>query len=316
MATVRTDRGQLILVTGLAVAVTLVAMVLLLNTVIYTQNLATRGAQVEDGEAISFRGEVVADVGGLLDAENREEHGSWAEARDNVRDAVFQYDRLVSGSHAKRGTVAEIDRETLSFTEGVLVRQNATPSGDYRNFTNADEAETDWTLAGNVGTTDVPGARNFRLTVSASDLAADEADAFAVRLDGTDTRRVYVYESGGEIVVSDGDGADTCTVSESEATIDLTAETVEGSACGELDYPTEGPYDVVFENPENATGTYELTLNASESSPVVSGNFADAGATESPREAPAVYAAHFEIHFETSRVTFHTAVRSAPGEPR
>ncbi|MFC7080626.1 DUF7261 family protein [Halorussus caseinilyticus] len=37
------DRGQLILVTGLAIAVMLVALVLLLNTVIYTQNLATRG---------------------------------------------------------------------------------------------------------------------------------------------------------------------------------------------------------------------------------------------------------------------------------
>lgn len=40
----KTDRGQLMLATGLTIAAVLVALIVLLNTVIYTENLATRAA--------------------------------------------------------------------------------------------------------------------------------------------------------------------------------------------------------------------------------------------------------------------------------
>jgi hypothetical protein len=44
-------------------------------------------------------------------------------------------------------------------------------------------------------------------------------------------------------------------------------------------------------------------------------NFAEPGNSSSPRWAPAVYAAEFEIRFKTPNVAFDTTVRTAPGEP-
>ncbi|USZ68802.1 hypothetical protein NGM10_03475 [Halorussus salilacus] len=304
------ERAQLILVTGLAVAVTLVALVLLLNTVIYTQNLATRGAQIEDGEAVAFRAEAVDGVGDLLDAENREEYADRDDLDEAVRDGIARYDDLLSRYHAEDGTVAEIRTDTVTTTEGVLVRQTD-PS---RNFTNVDDEESDWTLA-----EDVDDARNVRLTVSDDELAADSDDAFAVVLDdGSETWRVPVHEDGdGDIAVGGDSAPDECRVDGSTASVDLTAGTVNGSECPELDYPTEmDSYDIEFENPDRVTGTYELTVDTSEGATVEESNFAAPGSEDSPRRTPAVYAAEFEVHFQTPRVEFHTAVRAAPGEPR
>jgi len=323
------DRGQLILVTGLAVAVTLVALVLLLNTAIYTQNLATRGAQVEDGEAIEFRGEVVADVGGLLDAEGRAEHDDWEDAEANVSAAVRRYDRLLSHNYAERGTVAEIERGTLSITRGALLRQtNAS-----RNFTAANGEPVDWTLAEGVGTVDAPGARNVRLTVAEENLTSGtEPTGFAVRLAGNDGDdwRAYVYRdaddgddhSGITVAVKNGtesSASEVCSASGPEATVDFTRGTINGTACPALDWANgiDGPYDVIFENPDEIVGTYELTVDDSTSEvDVRTDNFGEPGGDASPRAVPAAYDAAFEIHFETPRVAFHTTVRTAPGEPR
>lgn len=318
MADVNDDRGQLILVTGLAVAVTLVALVLLLNTVIYTQNLATRGAQIEDGEALALRGEVTADVGGLLDAENREDHGLWSDAEDSVRQATFRYDHLLSRYHGERGTVAEIERESLSLTKGAILRQtNVT-----RNFTNETGEESDWQLAEDVG-----NARNVRLTVSGENLSEGQSDSFHVRLaeDGGPKWRVFLYnDTGGDDIVvavkneSDSSPTEVCSASGPEATVDLTRGTINGTPCPGLVWAAEidAPYNVTFRNGEEATGAYEMTVDTTDGMTVNGTNLAEADETELPRAAAAAYAAEFEIHFETPRLVFHTTVRTAPGEPR
>jgi len=84
MADVNRDRGQLIILTGLIVAVTMVAMVLLLNTAIYTENLASRGADQSGREAVEYRATVVDGVGELIDEENGREHGSYSDVRTKV----------------------------------------------------------------------------------------------------------------------------------------------------------------------------------------------------------------------------------------
>jgi hypothetical protein len=306
------DRGQLILVTGLAVAVTLVALVLLLNTVIYTQNLATRGTGIEDGEAVGFRGEVVEGVGDVLDAENRQEYDSYDDLHRNVSEGVAQYDVLASRYYAESATVADIEEDTLSTTNGTILYQtNAS-----RNFTNSTGTSADWTLA-----EDVSNARNFQLTVSAENLSNDDDGAFSVRLaNETDTWRIYVYNDGGDVAVTnatDDSTLEDCTTSRSEATIDLAAGTVAGFDCPELAYPTEmDPYDVTFRNGDQATGTYAVTIgHTTDDSNIESDNFAEPGDEESPRAVPAVYATEFDVHFQTTDLEFHTRLRVAPGEP-
>ena len=62
----RRDRAQLMLVTALALAVVLVVLVLLVNTAIYTENLATRGVDVGADDALEHRAAVVDGVGGVV----------------------------------------------------------------------------------------------------------------------------------------------------------------------------------------------------------------------------------------------------------
>lgn len=59
MEDVSYDRGQLILITGLVIAVVLVSTVLILNTAIYTENLATRSTGDDTSEAIEFQNVVI-----------------------------------------------------------------------------------------------------------------------------------------------------------------------------------------------------------------------------------------------------------------
>lgn len=308
------DRGQLILVTGLAVAVTLVALVLLLNTVIYTQNLATRGPGVEDGEAISFQQEAIEGVGSVVDAENREEYDERGKADDNVTGGVSRVDTLLSRYYAEGATVADVEEESLSLTEGFIFRQtNAS-----RNFTSAGGGSSDWKL-----TEDVGNARRVRLTVSGENLSDTQSGSFNVRLadDDGDEWRVYLYnDTDDDIAVAvqneSGSVEVACTASGPEATIDLTRGTINGSACPKLVWATglDAPYDVTFRNAKEAIGTYELTVDAPESA-IQKGNFAGPGESESPRWAYAVYAVEADLHFETPNVAFHTTVRVAPGEP-
>lgn len=60
------DRAQLILVSGLTIAVTLLVLVVLLNTVIYTENVASRGMDSGVGDARSIHETIVDETGGIL----------------------------------------------------------------------------------------------------------------------------------------------------------------------------------------------------------------------------------------------------------
>ena len=312
------DRGQLILVTGLAVAVTLVAVVLLLNTVIYTQNLATRGTDVGDGEAVGFRQEAVAGVGGLVDAENRAEYGSRSKLNENVTEAIRRFGDLSSRRYAERGAVADVEVDSLSTTPATLLRQT-NASRELRS-SDASGAMADWSAASNVERT-----RNVRLTVSRENLSEDVTTSFAVKLTDDDggTWKVHLHNESDDVTVTveedTGDGptmTEICSVDAAEATLDLTAGTIDGRACPGLDWASglDAPYDIEFVNGDQATGTYELTVDTSGAATIPS-NFADAGDEASPRAVPAVYAAAFDLHFETERVAFHTRVRVARGEP-
>jgi hypothetical protein len=315
----RRDRGQLILVTGLAIAVMLVALVLLLNTVIYTQNLATRGAGVEDGRAVSFRQEAIEGVGEVVDAENREGYDVRENVEENVTSGVARFDSFASRYYAQRASVAQVEERTLALTDGILLRQtNAS-----RNFTSADES-SDWTLVEDASAGSGPGVRGFALTVSRQNLSDAKSSSFAVRAnDSSDEWQARIYDDGGEITVavenaSDESASRVCSASGPEATVDLTAGTINGTRCSGLVWAkgVSAPYDVAFDNASEATGTYGATVNTSAAgTDVQTGSFEGPGEAESPRWAYAVYAAEFEIRFETPNVAFDTTVRTAPGEP-
>ena len=61
------DRGQMILVGAFALSMTFVALALLLNSAVYTENLASRSIDAGASEAIEFREEARAATVGILE---------------------------------------------------------------------------------------------------------------------------------------------------------------------------------------------------------------------------------------------------------
>ena len=316
MADVNRERGQLIILTGLIVAVTMGAMVLLLNTAIYTENLASRGADESGREAVEYRATVVDGVGELIDEENSREHGSYSDVRTNVEAGIDVYDNLTARSYATGGTIVYVNQSasSMTVTEGKLVRQS-----NARQFQNESGALNDWRLASGVDDDEI---RDFRVTVNRADLNSGDADAFNVRLDdGSDTWQAFIYDKGGsEVAVSTSlDGAPTtevCSVAGSRAKVDLTRGTLNGEPCPGLDW-AEGltsDYDVGYRNGENATGTFNVTVEDTGAS--IHGTNVDSSPSNTVYHVPAVYSASFEIVYESPSLTYETQVRVAPGEPR
>lgn len=319
------DRAQLILITGLTLAVIFVAVILILNTVIYTENLATRGVDAGGGEAIEFRDDSVDDVAALIEREHRNESSVEGVAAD-LETSADAYASNVAELRARDGAVADVD---VRVTEtGGFIAQDRT-DGESRAFIADDDstATNDWTVASNATRT-----RNYRLTVDPESLAASPDDAFTVMVDATGgvnaTWSMSLSSTDGDeltLTITDESG----TVSETVAsgpdgthTVDVTGGTVNGDsvdalvwAAGVQDETTE--YDIEYERGGNATGTYHLVVdrlddpNTYEDEPYGPD---PTNRSSQPYVVDAVYSANVEIVHRTPELTYGDVVRLAPGE--
>lgn len=306
------DRAQLILITGLTLAVILVAVVLILNTVIYTENLATRGVDAGGGEAIDFRDGAVEDVAEIM----YREHGSTSSdtAVDDFSASTETYGQTVSELRARDGVVADVD--TSVDKRGYFVTQDASVA-EGRDMT-ADTGAADWTVADNATRT-----RNFRLTVAPDDLSDSTSGAFTVVADGTvpdgtnETWSVTLSDDGGNLRVTVDNGTETSDTfspgPDGNHTIDLTTGTFNGESFDGYYLWAEAvqggsvPYRLRYENGDAAVGTYRLVVDDR-----------DGGDTPTspapPRVTEAVYSAEVEVYHRTPELEYGDVVRVAPGE--
>lgn len=263
------DRAQLVLIAALVLAATLIGVALIVNTVIFTENLATRRG-VDAGAATTYRD--TARTGGVsaLQAVNDEsDAASYADRVANLSAYVSQWSNTTSrylAFDARSGTV-----EVQSWTNGTRVAQdhpgtfrpadwsafedqNATdqlglnPVVASNNGGNVSHNHTDWLVAADAG------VRDYRLTVNESSLNTTEADdvgkitalqddkrMFWVWIDdGTDTWNVSVYDDADRsgnvsVVVDNGTGQSApadCTAparSDGTVTVDLTGASITGA---------------------------------------------------------------------------------------
>jgi hypothetical protein len=300
------SRGQLLLITALALAVILVTVALLLNAAIFTENVATRDTTTDGAEAIELRGELVTAIGELIETENRQRGGS----ASNVTDGIAAMKPMVDRERARHGVIATLTQNG-SVTPGELL--GWTDPDDHRQF---DANGTNWTLV--EGLTD---SRAFTLNLSdISDPGAGniESDAFGVRFinDSNENVTFYFYESGDQIVVEQAtestDPSQQCAIEHNGAntTVDLTGDRLSTDStavdCYRGLWPDFEPDEIRFRNGEAATGTFSVTV--------------DDGATPTTDSAvqhtTAVYSATVDIGYRSSELDFETTVVVAPGEPR
>ncbi|MFB6138107.1 MAG: hypothetical protein ABEJ42_07210 [Halobacteriaceae archaeon] len=255
------DRGQLFVLTALTLAVLFVALALVLNTAIYTENLGTRSADPGASDALALRSDAIDAGERLVVATNADydDDATLSGLRTDLEAHVDDYERQrghhgLAGSHATDVSVASVTGTTRALQD------------TERPFTDSDHSDgthaSDWTLATGIST-----VRTFELTVDTSHLATGSGSApsgaFTVTVtDGTNTWTMDVWDDGG-----DGDvdlafsGGTTCDTSGS-VTVDVLAGTA-GSTCTftpATDVVSSG-FTVSYDDGDAGDGTYTLLVD-------------------------------------------------------
>ncbi|AKU07251.1 MULTISPECIES: DUF7261 family protein [Haloferax] len=304
------DRGQLMLVAALAIAVLLVGLALTLNTAIYTENLATRTTDTSLDGAVSHGRTVEAGAGVLLDETNRE-GGTYAELAGSFDETFGNWSDAAATLAAVRGAATNASR--VDHVEGTRISQTDAA----RNFTDGSES-TDWTLASDVG------VRGVRFNVSRDSLATSSGSAFELVVDdGTNVVETEVYRNSTRafVTVEDAGGTRaTCSVAADAGdyvTIDVADGRLNGTACDPLDAvhtDLDGTVAVSYRNAVQAEGSYELYVNETNATVFDAAKYASAESGSSPVAEQALYAVTVSYVYETGETYVYRELRVAPGE--
>ncbi|WP_424019436.1 DUF7261 family protein [Halorientalis pallida] len=311
MADLRSDdRAQVLLVAGFVLAASFVALTLVLNSVIYTENLATRGDDAGGGDAISYRNDVADGLESVVESVNR--NGSTQSVlRDKLSRAVVSTSRRAAQFQVLRGISA--NATLVSVEWGTRIGQNRT-TGNFTNSTvpaSADVA-SDWTVA-----TGVAATRSARFNVTdSSELALDTGSPLEFRVtDGsTWTLTLFKNVSDGSVTAIEVDppsGPSRVCSAGSDPTVGLTAGTFNGTDCPALDYGegVAAPYDIEVRNGRQFQGTYSLVVR---DATIDSTNYGTA--PDVPFALPAVYEATVHVEYQSTSLSYATDTRVRPGE--
>lgn len=298
------ERGQLIVVAALLIAVLFVGLALVLNGAIYAENLASRGDS-STAEAIATERLTEDRLGQMVDAANHEleETASYEDRRSHVRENASAWDQLVGDREANRGNayVAEVE----AMTNGTRVNQS-TPD----NFDPADPdllgadpldlgEETDWKIASD------SEVRAFEMTVQRDSLKQADPDLYSTIEnlldtvltgsdvfwtqfeDGDSTYRTYLLNDSDNASVAavvteyhgiDEDGnkiEELLGVCSAEApdpsdnvTVRITEAELEGADgvtdCPSMETVDDGRQDLYYAGTDNVYGTYSFIADRPE----------------------------------------------------
>lgn len=308
------DRGQLLLVTAFALAAIFLGLAIIVNSAIFTENLATRSENVESTEALEYRHEVAQFTGNIVEFANENnntgEPSIWRNVSDGVRD-INDYSGI---QQAESGEAIALELE--GSTNGSRISQP-----DVSAF-ESNETSEDWTLA-----TGVTRTRAFE--IDASTIPGSGFTVVANDTDNSDDEWELTIDSGAVTVSRDGGPSESCSVGTVE-TVDVTGATVNGEVCPALQDTADGEtlrfaagidseYEIRFENGGDIEGTYSLVVDNTSTSLRGSSNpnYADRDEPGTrPRVTPAMYSAIVGLEYETPQLEYQTDVRVAPGEPR
>ena len=314
------DRAQLFLVGALSLAVIFIVLAVLLNTAIYTGNIATRDPGPGSGEVVEYEQAATSMANHTIVAVNEENNSSYSALKSSFTGTVSDWSDAAATHASTRLVDARVS--TLTTQRGTKIAQEN--RDDFTNDTGAD----DWTVANNTT------ARAFRMNVSQSSLVdintLSLVDSFYVGFDnGTSEWKAYVYQEGGTNVsvdVEDPSGnqiGDTCTAdagTNNHVLVELSTAQVDGKPCpalNDLFQNLSGPYTVTYNNTESATdderinGTYSVIVDRPTDE-------LETGADDDPGEpyaAPALYSADVQITYRSPSAYYRTEIRVAPEEP-
>jgi hypothetical protein len=290
-------RAQILLVTAFALAVAFVALSVVINGAIFTQNLATRGDTAGGGDALQQRQQAEQMVGDLLEHVNAN-YSSTSTSTQEFKDAVSDLSNASSYQQSVAGRA--VDYAYQSSTDGTRVYRSS--AGNFTNNT----ADPDWIVAEDVG-----GTRQFDITVTDTTALSSLTGSLEINVtNGSDTWQLQVYDGAtGDLTVrtTDPDGnTETCSASGTPVTINVTDGRLDGRPCAALQFGegVAGTYDIRFNNSDNVEGRYSLLVDQASVAQI--GNATNESI---------VYSGTVRYTYRTANLIYETDIRVAPGEP-
>jgi hypothetical protein len=328
MADVVRERGQLFLVGAFALAVLFVALAVLLNAAIFTENLSTQGAEPSPGDAIEYH-EAAVDAGErTLTSVNYANNSSQGTLDTALRRGVDEWGLAAATHRASQGHAASVSVDAT--TNGTRLTQDVE-----RNFTNESGSGPDWTVAEKVH------VRNFTMNVSQSSLSGGSplpdilgyrtSDYLRVEFDnGSANWTAYIYSDSGDVSVevvgaSNSHPPSSCPLADpgpdGHVVIDFTDGRVGDQSCPGLDFfdYANDTYTIRIERALDSgsptgTGTYSLVVDETPGSLASTSEFESAGSGQ-PFYTPAVYSMTLNVTYRAPDTDYEARVRIAPGEP-
>ena len=312
----RRDRGQIVLLAAFALAVAFVVLALVVNSAIFTENLATREEVAGSEDALDHRYEVQTNVEELILAAN---------ANNSSFEGDLQSDIEIMGEEgrdqqATLGRIANV--KDVDVTDGVKIVQNQS-----RNFTSI-HTDKNWTLVGGVDSEEI---RNIQINVTDPE-ELSSSDPFQLVVNDTIDPSVewnMTVTGGGspdsvEIQVETADGnRATCDRTAEYVTIDVTGGFAGETECPALSQLSNGTemwfgtgvdpdYDIEFKNGHNIEGTYSFIVDEGAQDDT---NFGDPPEQPYTEDEDIIYSVDLTYEYYTPSVGYETDIRVAPGEP-
>ncbi|MCU4799010.1 hypothetical protein OB920_01295 [Halobacteria archaeon HArc-gm2] len=331
------SRGQLILVAAFALAVTFVALALVVNSAIFTENLASRGETGGSGDALTLRHDVERGVGQSIASANVYNTTDQSTLEQGVDRGIGNVNTAYSRQSAADTAIVNVSRKSGSIEYGSRIAQNTSGGRAFQDR----NGNSDWHVVDDVDRSGSEGnaTRAFELNVTKSSLEPDESGAFRIVVEewkGSATWTMTLWRDG----PSDDVHVEVEVDSEPEARcmqevdgafvhVDVTEGRLAGEPCGAL---RQGPntngdfgnyrfasgvgdrYNVTFEHGDEARGNYSLvTRNQS----MASSNTLNASVgSDSPYWDDAIYDVTVRYVYNSPKLEYETDVRVAPGESR
>ena len=316
------ERGQIILIAALALAVMFIGLALVVNSAIYTQNLASRGEVAGSNDALEMRAMVEANVGQGVIAANRYNHSTQTTLETGVRESIRSVSTQTERQRVTSGTLVNVTLVGAP-TYGTRIAQN-----DTSQFKSGEATPSaNWMVRERVTRPGDGTNATRRFVINATQLPSSGSE-FVVIANGTSgnpkwTMRVWgdVGPSGTvNVEVDTPSGTQTCAVPVEEpyAHIDVTDGTVQGDPClalqggsfdGRFAHGVGDEYNITYESGDQIRGNYSMVVR--DSTPANTLNTAPA----SPFSTTAIYNATVQYRYDTSNLRYEAKIRVAPGEP-
>ncbi|PSQ27080.1 hypothetical protein BRD03_08250 [Halobacteriales archaeon QS_9_68_17] len=252
------DRAQLVLVGSVAIAFIVISLVVVFNTVLFTNNLAASGSVEEVEDASTFQQQVERETPELVrHVENGT--GSNDELVGNVDENVTgAYSELLAESYADTSPkYADVRFNRSSTVNGTRVVQE--DGGEFRNDTNA----TSWSP---ITSSDPRNISHFEANVSTSGLTDVGSLNYTIVLRGQgaeDPVEIQIASDGSTLLLNQAQGSDVniCSMSGDYVRVNVTNGSLPNGCTFNSTNVLTGPYSMEFQNADRVSGNYSFVVN-------------------------------------------------------